>query len=285
VGNGVAMLAAPGRWFAALPGDNGPFAPHFVQDVGAAYLAAGTGLLLRGWRPAWWPAAAVGSAFLAVHAGLHLVDPHHWSDALSVVLPAALAVVATIPDGPPRHALVRRILKAFSDRYDYDVASMYYLLDTSPSALLKFALVNLPASHRSAAPRDAWFAAKLVGAMTEDCGPCTQLVVNMAREAGVPAAQIEAVLARDPARMSADTALGYRFAAAVAVRDPDEDPARDAVKAAWGDAGVVDLSLGLAVGRVYPMTKAGLGFARECRLIQVDGRMVPVRHREAATAA
>ena len=31
--------------------------------------------------------------------------------------------------------------------------------------------------------RDAYYAAKLVGTMTEDCGPCTQLVATMAERA------------------------------------------------------------------------------------------------------
>ena len=53
------------------------------------------------------------------------------------------------------------------------------------------------AAHREAVPIDASFAAKIVGALAEDCGPCTQLVVDMALEAGMAKDQIEAVLRRD----------------------------------------------------------------------------------------
>src|SRR5215218_3822440 len=44
--NGLTMLFAGPFWWATVPGvaDTGPFNPHFVQDVGAAFLAAGLAL-------------------------------------------------------------------------------------------------------------------------------------------------------------------------------------------------------------------------------------------------
>src|SRR5258708_29034726 len=44
--NGVFMLAGPNAWYAAVPGvvETGPFNPHFVRDIGAAYLACGGAL-------------------------------------------------------------------------------------------------------------------------------------------------------------------------------------------------------------------------------------------------
>src|SRR4051794_17729765 len=122
VGNGAFMLAAPAAWFAALPGaaDHGPFSPHFVQDVGAAFLAAGLGLVARAWRPALWPAAAAGAAFLGIHAVLHLLEPN-WIEFGSVVVPAALSAWAALPgDDSLLARLARRALTAMDTRYDYD---------------------------------------------------------------------------------------------------------------------------------------------------------------------
>jgi len=61
--NGLAMLFAGPAWYAAVPGasETGPYNPHFVQDVGAAFLVAGLALAARAWRPVYWP-AAVGPA-------------------------------------------------------------------------------------------------------------------------------------------------------------------------------------------------------------------------------
>ena len=98
-----------------------------------------------------------------------------------------------------RSWIARRTLRAFAKRYGYDVSYLLMMLNHSPAAFFKFAPVMKAAAHREAVPIDASFAAKIVGALAEDCGPCTQLVVDMALEAGMPRDQIEAVLRRDPA--------------------------------------------------------------------------------------
>lgn len=175
----------------------------------------------------------------------------------------------------------RRELEAFGERYDYDVSYMEHLLDVAPIAYEEFAGLTALSLHNQAAPRNALFAAKLVGALVEDCGPCVQLVVDMAREAGMPGDQIEAVLTRAGESMDNDTAIGFAFADAIVRRIPAEDDARDAVRAQWGDAGVIDLTLSLQIGRVFPMIKAGLGYAKSCRRVRIGDHLVDVK-KEAA---
>lgn len=175
-----------------------------------------------------------------------------------------------------RSWIARRSLRAFAKRYGYDVSYIEMLLDESPAAFFKFVPLMKASAHREVVPVDASFAAKIVGALAEDCGPCTQLVVDMALEAGVPKEQIEAVLRRDARAMNEATTLGFRFADAVVRRIAEEDEFRDAVRAQWGQKGVIDLTLALQLGRMYPMLKAGLGYARECRRVTVNGHHVDV---------
>ena len=175
-----------------------------------------------------------------------------------------------------RSWIARRTLRAFATRYGYDVSYLEMLLNESPSAFYKFAPLMKASAHREVVPVEASFAAKITGALAEDCGPCTQLVVDMSLEAGMPKDQIEAVLRRDPRAMSDTTRLAFRFADAVAHRAAEEDEFRDAVRAQWGQKGVIDLTLALQLGRMYPMIKAGLGFAKECRRVTVDGHDVDV---------
>ncbi|NWG52794.1 MAG: hypothetical protein HXY28_03665 [Hydrogenophilaceae bacterium] len=175
----------------------------------------------------------------------------------------------------------RLLLKAMSARYDYDVSYMEHMLDAAPKAFEKFAKLFALAQHRESAPAEALVAAKLVGAMAEDCGPCTQLVVNFAKEQRVAPSDVEAVLRRDPGAMSEGAALGFRFAEAIVYRLTGEDDVREAVRAAWGDKGVIDLTLALQIGRLFPMVKAGLGYAKECRRVEVAGREVDVVKRAA----
>jgi hypothetical protein len=103
--NGAFMLIDGARWYDTVPGlaHTGPFNPHFVADIGAAYLVAGAALILRAWRPRYWPAAVAGAAFMAAHALIHVADltlqrsgdPR--VDIFLVIIPAALALWAAFP--------------------------------------------------------------------------------------------------------------------------------------------------------------------------------------------
>src|SRR4249919_844725 len=76
-GNGLAMLFAGLWWYGVVPGvtATGPFNPHFVRDIGAAYLVVGAGLAAFAWRPrAAWPALAAAAGFLTLHAAVHVFD-------------------------------------------------------------------------------------------------------------------------------------------------------------------------------------------------------------------
>jgi len=104
--NGAMMLLAGRHWYDTTPSvaDTGPFNPHFVSDVGAAYAIAGLSLLARAWRPQYWPAAVAGAAFFSAHAIIHLIGllgghSHHagfeWA---MVVIPAIASLWAAFPD-------------------------------------------------------------------------------------------------------------------------------------------------------------------------------------------
>ena len=72
--NGAVMLAVPDLWYATVPdvAHTGSFNPHFVRDIGIAFLAASVSLVLGagGSRAALWP----GAAFLGGHAALHIAE-------------------------------------------------------------------------------------------------------------------------------------------------------------------------------------------------------------------
>jgi hypothetical protein len=110
VANGLAMLFDGAGWYARVPGvtDTGPYNPHFVQDIGLAFIVAGGALLARAWRASLWPASFAGAAYLAAHAGLHLVgigDSHHAAfDVALIVVPSLAALWAATPDREKHHA-------------------------------------------------------------------------------------------------------------------------------------------------------------------------------------
>jgi hypothetical protein len=153
---------------------------------------------------------------------------------------------------------------------------MQAMYEASPAAFSGFMKGTALARHRIAAPLEASEAARLVGVLAEDCGPCVQIVVDMARENGMADAQIEAVIKGDLAAMQEDTALGYRFARAIVERLPEANSLREHVRARWGDKGVLDLTLNVQISRLYPMIKLGMGYAKNCTMVTVGkSQMAP----------
>lgn len=108
--NGVFMLAAPTLWYDSVPGlpHTGPFNPHFVMDIGVAYLVASLALIARAWRPHYWPAAIAGAAFLIGHAIIHVIDVvtertgNVGVDLWLVIVPALIAAWAALPNESER---------------------------------------------------------------------------------------------------------------------------------------------------------------------------------------
>lgn len=96
--NGLAMLLAPETWFHQVPGVSatGPFNPHFVRDVGAAYLLTGVAFMALARAPAVArPYALAGVVFLLAHAVIHLLEAAFGLQSLAHLLgdlPAVFAV-------------------------------------------------------------------------------------------------------------------------------------------------------------------------------------------------
>lgn len=179
--------------------------------------------------------------------------------------------------------VLKHFIAGFERTWRYDASYMRHVLAASPSSLVKFMVVARMVDRR-AAPAAALAAAGIVGTMTEDCGPCTQISVDMAEAGGVTAAELRALLAGDEAAMSEEARLGWKFARASLARDLEAvEPLRDEVVRRWGQAGLVALSLALTTARMYPTLKYALGYGKACSRVTVSGE--PARldaHRAAA---
>jgi hypothetical protein len=170
--------------------------------------------------------------------------------------------------------LARRALRSFSQRYDYDTGYLEELLQHDPAAFLKFSLVNIPAAHRRTVPPTPFWAARIRAALWEDCGPCVQLVCNMALEAGVDAEVVSAVAASDIEALDDKTALAVRFTEAVLAHDTEADTLRDEVIQHWGQGGLVSLALAISLTRVYPSLKYTLGHGKSCSRLRIAQRTI-----------
>jgi uncharacterized protein YjeT (DUF2065 family) len=290
--NGFLMLADPAQWYAMVPGvpETGPLNPHFVRDIGAAYVVTGVAIawLARDVRAV--PAALAGALFLTLHALVHVADAitgrlhtdHILSDLVTVFLPAAIAlwlVLSSTPisrRNPMLSWLMKRRLDAFERDTGYDASYVREMLAADVNAVMTLFKVQGMGRYRKDVPRDAWYAAALVGVLAEDCGPCTQLGITMAEREGVAPDTLRAIVAGDLRAMPDDVVLAYRFAKASLAHDAGADELRNEIVKRWGPRGLISLAFALTSSRVYPTVKYALGHGQACTRLTIAGKPLPV---------
>jgi alkylhydroperoxidase family enzyme len=168
-----------------------------------------------------------------------------------------------------RHLILRRLdteERMLGMSMDY----LRHILQTSLPAFLKFSLFLPLARHRRTLPPVPYHIARVVATQAADCGTCVQAEVNLARQAGVAPALLEAVIQHRVEELEPQIAQIYRFTRAVVAATGEEEALRPSLQAQYGDAGMVELALGIAAARVYPTTKRALGYATSCAHVEIQ---------------
>jgi AhpD family alkylhydroperoxidase len=147
----------------------------------------------------------------------------------------------------------------------------YHLRDVAPSRLWRFSMIKTVEGGRKFTPADVYHAAGMAAAMTEDCGPCVQIHVNLALKDGVDADVLRSLAARKFDRVPADVALGFAYGEAVS-QGAMADEMRDQIRAKWGEQGLIELAFTIATARFYPAVKRGMGYAHTCERVVIDNR-------------
>lgn len=151
-------------------------------------------------------------------------------------------------------------------------ASMDYLrhvLDVSPAAFLRFASIMPFANSRKALPPPAWFVAQIVALRAEDCGPCLQITVNLARQQKVASEIVQAAVDGHVDGLPTELANVYRFAQSV-VDGNDDDALRETVRKKYGERGLIEIAYAIASSRIPPTVKRALGYAKSCQAVTID---------------
>lgn len=161
-------------------------------------------------------------------------------------------------------SLFVRLFRMFGARYGYDTAYLEKMAQIYPEKAWRYLLSAPFSQHRRHAPDTAYFSAKLRSALLSGCGPCVRLVLEMAKEAKVAPAQLQAVLTNKTNEMCAETLLGYRYSTAIHHQTPDLQEIIKDIEILYGQRGLWDMALAVAFGQFYPVIKRGLGVAVAC---------------------
>ncbi len=170
--------------------------------------------------------------------------------------------------------LYHRMIARMERRYAYDATYLHEVVDAAPEAARRFMKMQAAGKWKADLPPEIFHAAALGGALHEDCGPCVQIVTDMALEDGVDPALLTELLTGEAANAPARIALD--FARALLADAENLDALRDEVAARWGRKGMIAISLTAMASRNFPVLKRAMGHAKECRRVRVGDAQVPV---------
>ncbi len=171
------------------------------------------------------------------------------------------------------HRTIAQLERAFR----YDATYLHDVTDVSTAASVKFMLFQFMSQHRDAVPIDAWCAAKMAATLSEDCGPCTQLVVDAAIRSGMRPDRVAALLRGDLEQAGRDAEFGFRYGIAVAQNTPDAPALSEEAERRYGKRARVSLAFAVAASRVYPALKRGLGYGVACTKISVSNETIVLK--------
>lgn len=174
-------------------------------------------------------------------------------------------------------SFLHRSVAKLEKEFGYDASYLHEVIDVSPSAFFKFGLFQAMSNHRDGAPADAYCAARIAATLSEDCGPCTQLTVDMALAAGVDPKHIAALLRGDLEQAGEDAELGFRYGIAVSQNTPNTVGLSEEVERRYGKRALVSMAYAVACSRVYPALKRGLGHGAACAKINVSDETIVLR--------
>lgn len=163
-------------------------------------------------------------------------------------------------------AASRQSLQGFGRHYDYDVSYLEELLDSSPGAFLALEAAMPMGQYRQAVPLDLLFIAKIAAMRQQDCGPCTELGMKMAREAGISEAVIRGAL-HGGQGLDDEQLDVYHYAQGVAANEELDPGLLPRLQKRLGREVVAELAVNIVATRLYPTLKRALGHAKSCSLM------------------
>jgi AhpD family alkylhydroperoxidase len=167
-------------------------------------------------------------------------------------------------------------------KVDMDYA--YHLRDVAPWSLVRFAFIKVVEGPRKITSPEVYHTVGVAAAMVEDCGPCVQIHVNLATREHVPAELLRNLVSRKLDQVPRDVALAFAYGEKVS-RGELADEERDALRATWGEKGLIELAFAAAVARFYPALKRGLGYAHACERVVVGNETTWAVKSDAAKVA
>ncbi len=166
--------------------------------------------------------------------------------------------------------LVRRKIRSTEKKLGEPLDYMRQMYAEAPDAFWQFVKVAKASGYRNKLPAAPFAVARLVAVKHQDCGPCVQTCVNLAKEDGVEPSVLKATLAGKIDELPETLRDVYRFAEAVAADTGEEELYRERLQQVFGAEAMIELAMAIALCQTYPILKRGMGYAKSCSLVKVE---------------
>jgi len=110
-------------------------------------------------------------------------------------------------------------------------------------------------------PPALYHAARIIGAVSADCGTCVQAELNLARAAGMDPQTLDHLPFRATDRLDDDLAAIVTLAHQVTAERIDHPDAREHLRNRFGDAGLIEFAYAMNGAALLPGIKRTLGYA------------------------
>ncbi len=168
--------------------------------------------------------------------------------------------------------MIKRVLHHFTHkmerRFNYDARYMHSIIDASPTAALRLSLLPYLSQYDGGRHDALWAGAALASTLDGDCGPCAQLVIDIALQKGVSEDVLRACLNRDFDKAGI-AGLGFRYARAAISGDLVADDLRNEIENLHGKKAVLAAAYAAATGRAWPVLKRALGHSEACQRLTI----------------
>ena len=113
-------------------------------------------------------------------------------------------------------------------------------------------------------PPALYHAARIIGAVSADCGTCVQAELNLARAAGMDPQTLDHILFHATDRLDDDLPAIVTLAHQVTAEGIYHPDAREHLRNRFGNAGLIELAYAMNGAALLPGIKRTLGYATTC---------------------
>jgi len=166
--------------------------------------------------------------------------------------------------------MVRSKIRSTEKRLGVPMDYVRYMYEHAPETFWKFTKMMPAAQHRDKLPATPYHVARLVATRHEDCGPCVQAVINLAKEDAIEPATLKAALAGKVEDLPESLQDVYRFTESVVTANGEDEQYREKLRKVFGEEALIELALAIATCRVFPTLKRALGHAKSCATVKME---------------